>query len=71
MPDALPFTYQFWLLSGSIAIGPFTVAEIHSKLAIKDTTWQTLAPPVGGGKWLPLEKVSGIGAASFLCVSPA
>lgn len=60
MPDAQPPADQFWLLSGDVPTGPFTVAQIHARLAAGDATWQTPACPVGGGKWLPLLQTPGI-----------
>jgi hypothetical protein len=62
MPDAVSRpTEQFWLLTGEVPSGPFTVAQIHDKLATGDATWQTPACPVGGSAWLPLVRVRGIG----------
>lgn len=52
---------QFWLLTGDVPAGPFTISQIHAKLAIGDATWQTSACLVGGGKWLPLVQTPGIG----------
>ena len=65
MPDATsPPIEQYWLLIGEVPIGPFTVAQIHAKLASGDVKWQTLACPVGGGNWLPLMQTPGIGPAA-------
>ncbi len=61
MPDAQPPADQFWLLAGDVPTGPFTVAQVHGRLAAGDATWQTPACPVGGGKWLPLLETPGIG----------
>lgn len=61
MPDAQPTTDQFWLLTGDVPSGPFTVAQVHAKLATGDATWQTPACAVGGGQWLPLLQTPGIG----------
>lgn len=61
MPDAQPPADQFWLLSGDVPTGPFTIAQVHVRLAAGDATWQTPACPVGGGKWLSLLQTPGIG----------
>jgi hypothetical protein len=45
--DAQPPT-QFWLLTGEVPAGPFTVAQVHAELAAGRATWQTPACPVGG-----------------------
>lgn len=60
MPSAPPAD-QFWLLSGPVPSGPFTVSEIHAKLASGDTTWETPACPVGGAEWRPLVQTPGVG----------
>ena len=61
MPDPAPPADQFWLLTGEVPTGPFTVTQIHEKIAAGDATWQTPACPVGGSKWLPLFQTPGIG----------
>jgi hypothetical protein len=61
MPSEAPPADQFWLLTGPVPSGPFTVGEIHVKLAAGDATWQTPACPVGGAKWLPLVQTPGVG----------
>ena len=59
MPDASsPPNEQFWLLTGEVPIGPFTVAQIHAKLASGDVMWQTPACPVGGNTWLQIGRAS-------------
>ena len=54
---------QYWLLIGEMPTGPFTVAQIHAKLATGDATWQTPACLIGAGEWLPLVRTPGIGPA--------
>ncbi len=61
MPDDQPTTDQFWLLTGSVPTGPFTVTQIHTKLAAREVTWQTPACLVGGSSWLPIVQTPGIG----------
>lgn len=60
MPDAPP-NPQFWLLTGEVPSGPFTVDQIHAKIATGDATWQTPACPVGGSTWLPVVRTPGLG----------
>lgn len=64
MPDPAPTADQFWLLTGEVPAGPFTLAQVHAKLADGEVTWQTPACPVGGTTWLPLLKTLGIGPAA-------
>ncbi len=52
---------RYWLLTGDTPAGPFGLAEIHERLATGAVTWQTPACPVGGGVWLPLVQVPGVG----------
>lgn len=54
-------TNQYWLLTGSVPIGPFSIAQIHSKLSAGEITQQTSACIVGGSNWLPLIQTPGIG----------
>ena len=62
MPDAASQPNdQFWLLTGEVPTGPFTVAQIHTKLAAGDVAWQSPACPVGGNTWRPLVQTPGIG----------
>lgn len=63
MSDAPAPTEQFWLLTGEVPAGPFTVAQVHAELAAGRATWQTPACPVGGSNWLPLVQTPGIGPA--------
>ena len=60
-PPAGPPADQFWLLTGEVPAGPFTVAQIHAELATGRANWQTPACPVGGSTWLPLVRTPGIG----------
>lgn len=66
MPSASPPSERFWLLTGEVPSGPFTVDQIHAKIASGDATWQTPACPVGGSTWLPLVQTSGIGPSAPL-----
>src|SRR5437660_49315 len=59
----MPEADRFWLLTGDLPAGPFTLPEVHALLAAGGATWQTPACPVGGGTWLPLLKTPGIGPA--------
>ena len=52
---------QFWLLTGEVPTGPFTVAQIHAELAAGRATWQTSACLVGGNSWQPLIQTPGLG----------
>ena len=61
MPSVPPPSEQFWLLTGEVPSGPFTVVQVHSELAAGRATWQTPACPVGGSTWLPLVQTPGIG----------
>lgn len=61
MPAPAPPADQFWLLTGEVPAGPFTVSQIHAELSAGRATWQTPACPVGGNTWLPLLKTPGIG----------
>lgn len=55
---------RYWLLTGEVPSGPFTVAEIHAKLAAQEATWETPACAVGGSTWLPLLRTAGVGPAA-------
>ncbi len=63
-PSVPPSSEQFWLLTGEVPSGPFTVAQIHAELAASRANWQTPACPVGGAAWLPLVQTPGIGPAA-------
>ncbi|QDU21733.1 hypothetical protein [Urbifossiella limnaea] len=72
MPDVPPAPDQFWLLTGEVPTGPFTVAQIHAELAVGRASWQTPACLVGGTTWLPLVQTPGVGPErppSAPCVS--
>lgn len=60
-PSVPPSSEQFWLLTGEVPGGPFTVAQVHAELAAGRADWQTLACPVGGSTWFPLVRTPGIG----------
>lgn len=64
MPSASPPTEQFWLLTGEVPSGPFSVAQVHAELAAGRATWQTSACPVGASTWLPLVQTPGIGPSA-------
>lgn len=55
---------RYWLMAGAAPSGPFTVAEIHAKVAGGEITWQTPACPVGGTSWLPLSQTAGVGPSA-------
>ncbi|VTT98787.1 unnamed protein product [Gemmataceae bacterium] len=61
MPAPAPPAAQFWLLTGEVPSGPFSVEQIHAKIAGSEATWQTLACPVGGSNWLPVVRTAGLG----------
>jgi hypothetical protein len=71
MPSDAPPADQFWLLTGPVPSGPFTVGEIHAKLAAGDASWQTPACPVGAAQWLPLVQTPGIGPSAGAAEQPA
>lgn len=71
MPSAALPADQFWLLTGPVPAGPFTVSEIHAKLAAGDLSWQTPACPIGGAQWLPLVQTPGIGPGAGAEEQPA
>lgn len=52
---------RYWLLVGSAPSGPFTVEQVHAKLAAGEITWQTQACPLGQSIWLPLVETPGLG----------
>lgn len=60
----MPEPVRYWLLIGEVPSGPFTVAEVHAKLAAHEATWETPACAVGGNTWLPLVRTPGVGPAS-------
>lgn len=55
---------QFWLMTGSVPTGPFTVTQVHAELAAGRATWQTPACPVGGATWMPVVRTPGLGPSS-------
>lgn len=61
MLDPTPPADQFWLLTGEVPAGPYSVQQVHAELAAGRATWQTPSCPVGGTTWLPLHKTPGIG----------
>lgn len=64
MPDDTSPSDQFWLLTGEVPAGPFTLAQVHAELAAGRATWDTRACRVGGSTWLPLVRAPGIGPAA-------
>jgi hypothetical protein len=52
---------SFWLLVGDLPAGPFTVEQVHAKVAAGEADWQTPACRVGSGRWLPLVRTPGLG----------
>jgi hypothetical protein len=52
---------QFWLLTGEVPSGPFTLEQIHDELASGRATWNTPACVVGGNEWRPLVQTPGVG----------
>jgi hypothetical protein len=54
----------YWLRAGDVPSGPFTVEQIHQKLAAGEVAWTTSTCRVGGSEWLPLVKTPGIGPDS-------
>lgn len=69
-PDAGPMTKstphgatagKLWVMTGDVPTGPFTVAQIHSKLESGEVTWNTLTCPLGGSTWVPLVRFPEIG----------
>ena len=71
MPADTPPPDQFWLLTGAVPTGPFTVAQIHAKLSSGEATSQTPACPLGGTAWLPLGQTLGIGLGASAGGTPA
>jgi hypothetical protein len=70
MPDVPPPSVQFWLLTGEVPAGPYSVQQIHAELAAGRATWQTPACPVGGSTWLPLVRTPGVGPAADRLTAP-
>lgn len=64
MSDDRSRDVRYWLLTGEVPAGPFSVAELHASLASGKATWQTLACPVGGGAWVPLLRMPGFGPSA-------
>ncbi len=54
---------QFWLMTGVVPSGPFTVDQVHAEVAAGRATWQMLACPVGtaDATWRPLVQTAGVG----------
>lgn len=52
---------RFWLLLGESPSGPYSVGQIHDRLASGDITWHTPACVLGGKAWHPLTQTPGIG----------
>lgn len=71
MPSVPPATEQFWLLTGEVPTGPFSVDQIHAKIASGNATWQTPACPVGGSNWLPIVRTPGLGPVAVGTPAPA
>ena len=44
----------FWLTIHGNADGPFSIAQIHEKLASGEIQWQTPACEVGADRWIPI-----------------
>ena len=70
MADASPAANQFWLLTGEVPSGPFTVSQIHEMIASGKATWQTSASLVGEGTWRPLLRIPGIGPTNESVIRP-
>lgn len=66
----MPESAQYWLLIDDVPSGPFTVKQIHDKLASGEITWQTPTCPLGGGGWLPLVQTPGIGPGVIAVSDP-
>ncbi|WP_439626853.1 hypothetical protein [Gemmata sp.] len=71
MPDPVPPADPFWLLTGDVPTGPFTVGQVHARIAAGDATWQTPACPVGGSTWLPVVRTPGLGPVAPGATAPA
>jgi len=61
---------QFWLLTGEVPAGPFTVEQVHAELAAGRATWQTPACAVGGHEWRPLVQTPGVGPTPVSPLAP-
>lgn len=61
---------QFWLLTGQVPTGPFTVEQVHAELAAGRATWQTPACAVGGHEWRPLVQTPGVGPTPVSPLAP-
>jgi len=61
---------QFWLMTGEVPTGPFTVEQIHTELASGRATWQTPACAVGGHEWRPLVQTPGVGPTPVSPLAP-
>src|SRR4051794_31091304 len=44
----------FWLTINGSAAGPFSIAQIHEKLASGEIQWRTPACEVGDNRWMPI-----------------
>jgi hypothetical protein len=71
MPSVPPSSERFWLLTGEVPSGPFTVDQVHAKIASGDATWQTPACAVGGSNWLPVVRTPGLGPVAAEAKPPA
>jgi hypothetical protein len=63
MPEQTPLPV-FWVLSGEVPTGPYSLDQLHDRLASGELSWQTPACPVGASRWLPLLRTPGVGPAS-------
>jgi len=54
---------QYWLQIDTTPSGPFTVEQIHAKLASGEISWNTSACLLGQSEWKPLTDTPGIGPA--------
>jgi len=52
---------RYWLMSDNTPTGPYTVLQIHAKLAEGEITWQTPACEIGGSPWRPLIETPHLG----------
>ena len=57
----LPNSQSFWLLSGATPIGPFSLEQVHAKLATGQISWETPACRNGEETWQSLRETSGVG----------
>src|SRR4051794_40459143 len=45
---------RFWLMTGDVPGGPFTLAQLQLKLSKREISRQLLACPLGSNKWRPI-----------------